>query len=144
MTHRFDVAHDPAVVARWCTLAEQRLEYLTELFQNGRWRRYYSHTAFLENIKEAKAMVAHWRALSTPGYVPEQRTPILIADLKPASVPEVVEAAPDEIHVDVASEAVPVDEAASASVPAPEVVDRMPSTSDHINDRYSLLRNLTL
>jgi hypothetical protein len=142
MTHRFDVAHDPAVVARWCTLAEQRLEYLTELFQNGRWRRYYSHTAFLENIKEAKAMVAHWRALSTPGYVPEQRTPILIADLKPASVPEVVEAAPDEIHVDVASEAVPVDEAVSA--PAPEVVDTMPSTSDHINDRYSLLRNLTL
>ena len=142
MTHRFDVAHDPAVVARWCTLAEQRLDYLTELFQNGRWRRYYSHTAFLENIKEAKAMVAHWRALSTPGYVPEQPTPILIADLKPASVPDAVEAAPDEILVDVASEAAPVDEAASA--PAPEVVDTMPSTTDHINDRYSLLRNLTL
>jgi uncharacterized repeat protein (TIGR03809 family) len=142
MTHRFDVAHDPAVVARWCTLAEQRLDYLTELFQNGRWRRYYSHTAFLENIKEAKAMVAHWRALSTPGYVPEQRTPILIADLKPTSVPDAVEAAPDEILVDVASEAAPVDEAASA--PAPEVVDTMPSTIDPINDRYSLLRNLTL
>lgn len=142
MTHRFDVAHDPAVVARWCTLAEQRLDYLTELFQNGRWRRYYSHTAFLENIKEAKAMVAHWRALSTPGYVPEQPTPILIADLKPAPVPDAVEAAPDEILVDVASEAAPVDEAASA--PAPEVVDTMPSTTDHINDRYSLLRNLTL
>jgi uncharacterized repeat protein (TIGR03809 family) len=147
MTHRFDVAHDPAVVARWCTLAEQRLDYLTELFQNGRWRRYYSHTAFLENIKEAKAMVAHWRALSTPGYVPEQRTPILIPDLKvpelkAASVPEVVEAAPDEIHVDVASQAAPVDEAASA--PAPEVVDTLPSTADHFNDRYSLLRNLTL
>jgi uncharacterized repeat protein (TIGR03809 family) len=142
MTHRFDVAHDPAVVARWCTLAEQRLDYLTELFQNGRWRRYYSHTAFLENIKEAKAMVAHWRALSTPGYVPEQRTPILIADLKPTSVPDAVEAAPDEILVDVASEAAPVDEAASA--PALEVVDTMPSTTDPINDRYSLLRNLTL
>src|SRR6266702_2360402 len=142
MTHRFDVAHDPAVVARWCTLAEQRLDYLTELFQNGRWRRYYSHTAFLENIKEAKAMVAHWRALATPGHVLEERTPILIPDLKPASVPDVVEAAPDEIHVDVASEAAPVDEAASA--PAPEVLETMPSTSDHINDRYSLLRNLTL
>jgi uncharacterized repeat protein (TIGR03809 family) len=142
MTHRFDVAHDPAVVARWCTLAEQRLDYLTELFQNGRWRRYYSHTAFLENIKEAKAMVAHWRTLSTPGYVPEQRTPILIPDLKPVPVTDVVEAAPDEIHVDVASQAAPVDEAAAA--PAPEVVDTLPSTSDHINDRYSLLRNLTL
>jgi len=142
MTHRFDVAHDPAVVARWCTLAEQRLDYLTELFQNGRWRRYYSHTAFLENIKEAKAMVAHWRALSTPGYVPEQRTPILIPELKPVPVPDVVDAAPDESHVDIASQAAPMDEAAAA--PAPEVVDTMPSTTDHINDRYSLLRNLTL
>jgi len=54
MTHRFEVTHDPAVVARWCALAQQRLDYLTELFQNGRWRRYYSHTAFIENIKEAK------------------------------------------------------------------------------------------
>ena len=80
MTHRFGVAHDPVVVARWCALAEQRLDYLTELFNNGRWRRYYSHAAFLENIKEAKAMVAHWRALSTPGYVPEPRTAILIPD----------------------------------------------------------------
>ena len=147
MTHRFDVAHDPAVVARWCALAEQRLDYLTELFQNGRWRRYYSHTAFLENIKEAKAMVAHWRALSTPGYVPEEPTPILIPDLKPAAVPDVVEAAADEIHVDVAGEAAPeatpADEAAAAPVPE-EVLDTMPSTPDPLNDRYSLLRNLTL
>src|SRR5437868_1853830 len=121
MTHRFDVAHDPAVVARWCALAEQRLDYLTELFQTGRWRRYYSHTAFLENIKEAKAMVAYWRALSTPGYVADERTPILIPDLKPASVPDLVQPASDEIHVDVASEAAPADEAAAA--PAPEALD---------------------
>ena len=152
MTHRFEVAHDPAVVARWCSLAEQRLDYLTELFQNGRWRRYYSHTAFIENIKEAKATVAHWRALSTPGYVPEARTPILIPDLKPASVPDVVdvvEAAPDEIHIDVAAEAAPVDEVAAAPASEvldnpEEVLDKMPSTTDHMNDRYSLLRNLTL
>ena len=147
MTHRFEVAHDPAVAARWCTLAEQRLEYLTELFQNGRWRRYYSHTAFIENIKEAKAMVAYWRALSTPGHVADEPTPILIPELEPAAVPEVVEPAPDEIHLDVASEAAPADEVAAA--PAPEVPQEMPSTPDgvtpdHMNDRYSLLRNLAL
>jgi len=148
MTHRFDVAHDPAVAARWCALAEQRLDYLTELFQNGRWRRYYSHTAFLENVKEAKAMVAHWRALSTPGYVPDEPTPILIPELKPATVPDVVEPVPDEIRRDVASDAAPVDEAAppdeAAAAPAPEVADELPSTTDHMNDRYSLLRNLTM
>src|SRR4051812_4142714 len=112
MTHRFEAAHDPAVAARWCTLAEQRLEYLTELFQNGRWRRYYSHTAFIENIKEAKAMVAYWRALSIPGHVPEAPMSIPIPELKPASGPGVVEPPPDEIHLDFASEAALADEAA--------------------------------
>ncbi len=65
MTYRFDVAHGRDVVARWRALAEQRLEYLTELFETGRWRRYHSELAFLENIQEAKAAVQIWRDLST-------------------------------------------------------------------------------
>src|SRR5664279_1708755 len=141
MTHRFGVTADPVVVARWCALAEQRLAYLTELFNNGRWRRYYSHTAFIENIKEAKAMVAHWRALSPPGHVPEQRTPFLNPDTKAASGPDLVETAPSEIELATAGEVAPADEAAAA--PAPEVLDEMPSPADLIQDRYSLLRNLT-
>jgi uncharacterized repeat protein (TIGR03809 family) len=65
MTHRADVAHGRDVIARWCALAEQRLEYLTELFETGRWRRYHSEVAFLENIQEAKSAVKIWRDLST-------------------------------------------------------------------------------
>ena len=53
------------VVARWCDLAEQRLEYLTELFETGRWRRFHSEHAFLENIQEAKKAVETWRDLLT-------------------------------------------------------------------------------
>lgn len=64
MTHRVDVADGRDVVARWCNLAEQRLEYLIELFETGRWRRYHSELAFLENIQEAKAAVETWRGLS--------------------------------------------------------------------------------
>jgi uncharacterized repeat protein (TIGR03809 family) len=64
MTHRFDVAGGRDTVARWCALAEQRLEYLTELFETGRWRRFHSELAFLENIQEAKAAVGIWRDLS--------------------------------------------------------------------------------
>lgn len=64
MTHRQDVAGGHDVAARWCLLAEQRLKYLTELFENGRWRRYYSELAFLENIEEAKNAVEIWRGLS--------------------------------------------------------------------------------
>jgi uncharacterized repeat protein (TIGR03809 family) len=65
MTHRQDVVRGRNIVARWCALAEQRLEYLTELFETGRWRRFHSETAFLENIREAKAAVETWRDLLT-------------------------------------------------------------------------------
>ena len=65
MTHRMDVAEGRDVVARWCALAEQRLEHLTELFESGRWRRYHSELAFLENIQEAKTALEVWRGLST-------------------------------------------------------------------------------
>jgi hypothetical protein len=35
MTLHVDVARGRNVVARWCNLAEQRLQYLTELFETG-------------------------------------------------------------------------------------------------------------
>jgi len=64
MTHRLDVARGRDIVARWTALAEQRLEYLTELFETGRWRRFHSELAFLENIREAKTAVEIWRDLA--------------------------------------------------------------------------------
>jgi len=63
MTHRVDVTRGRDIVARWCNLAERRLEYLTELFESGRWRRFHSERALLENIREAKAAVETWRDL---------------------------------------------------------------------------------
>jgi uncharacterized repeat protein (TIGR03809 family) len=65
MTHQLDVANRREIVARWCALAEQRLEHLTELFETGRWRRFHSEPAFLENLKEARAAVKTWRELSS-------------------------------------------------------------------------------
>ena len=65
MTHPTDVARGRDIVARWCELAEQRLDDLTELFESGRWRRYHSERAFLENIREAKSAVETWRGLLT-------------------------------------------------------------------------------
>ena len=63
MAHPADVARGRNIVARWCNLAEQRLEHLTELFESGRWRRYHTELDFLENIQEAKAAVETWRDL---------------------------------------------------------------------------------
>ncbi len=70
MTHR-DVARGRGIAARWCSLAERRLEHLTELFESGRWRRYHTEISFLENIQEAKAAVETWRALLKQESSPE-------------------------------------------------------------------------
>jgi uncharacterized repeat protein (TIGR03809 family) len=61
MTSQLDVAKGREIVARWCILAEQRLDYLTELFDSGRWRRFYGEQEFLENVREAKGAVQTWR-----------------------------------------------------------------------------------
>ena len=63
MANPADVARGRNIVARWCNLAERRLEYLTELFETGRWRRFHTELEFLENIQEAKTAVATWRDL---------------------------------------------------------------------------------
>ena len=71
MKHRSDVAQGRDIVARWCALAERRLEYLTELFETGRWRRFHSEVAFLENIREAKTAVETWRDLLVREATPD-------------------------------------------------------------------------
>src|SRR5258708_27057662 len=71
MTLHVDVARGRNVVARWCSLAERRLEYLTDLFETGRWRRFHSERAFLENIQEAKAAVETWRDLMAREAAPD-------------------------------------------------------------------------
>jgi uncharacterized repeat protein (TIGR03809 family) len=71
MTHRSDVARGREIIERWCLLAEQRLDYLTELFETGRWRRFHSEVAFLENIQEAKTNVETWRMLLTQEGAPD-------------------------------------------------------------------------
>ena len=73
MTSQLDVAKGRDIVARWCNLAEQRLEYLKELYDSGRWRRFYGEQAFLENIREAKTAVEVWRGLLTCEATPDNQ-----------------------------------------------------------------------
>ncbi len=63
MTSQLDAATGRDIIARWLALAEQRLAYLTMMFETGRWRRYHSEREFLENIQESKAGVEAWRDL---------------------------------------------------------------------------------
>jgi len=94
MTHRQEVVRDVAVsrdiAARWCVLAEQRLQHLSEMFETGRWRRYHSEIAFLENIQEAKRAVQTWRALATGADVAAAAASVTPAfGWSPATMPRV-------------------------------------------------------
>ncbi|WP_456839635.1 TIGR03809 family protein [Bradyrhizobium sp. USDA 4486] len=90
MTHRQSAAAGREIAARWCALAEQRLEHLTEMFETGRWRRYHSEIAFLENIQEAKLAVQTWRALATGGDVAAAAASVSPAfGWSPATMPRV-------------------------------------------------------
>src|SRR5438270_14007418 len=95
MTHRLDVACSRELCERWCALAERRLAHLTELFESGRWRRYYTEHALLENFREAKAAVKVWHALSRGesigrieiGLATAADKPVLETPLQPSAEP---------------------------------------------------------
>jgi uncharacterized repeat protein (TIGR03809 family) len=163
MTHRLDVARGRGIVARWCALAEQRLEYLTELFETGRWRRFHSETAFLENIREAKAAVETWRDLLTREASldnstidmswlsrvapPRQamptpaRRPALAPITQPSPRPIVVKSADiDRISSDEAPSA-PRMAAPVMQTPALDSTVELLQDIDTIERRYPLLRN---
>ncbi|MBR0782408.1 TIGR03809 family protein [Bradyrhizobium iriomotense] len=94
MTHRQEsfraAGCSREVAARWCALAEQRLEHLSEMFETGRWRRYHSELAFLENIQEAKRAVQTWRAIATGGDVAAAAASVTSAfGWSPATMPRV-------------------------------------------------------
>lgn len=161
MTHRLDVAVDRDIVARWCNLAEQRLDYLTELFETGRWRRFHTELAFLENIQEAKTAVETWRRLSTREALPDNSAVDMswlghtqsalspqvekLRDQPDRLSPPVVLAAeppPPDVSMTAEPELVASDEAPSAPAMDTAVLDddRTP-TLDEIAQRYPLLRN---
>jgi uncharacterized repeat protein (TIGR03809 family) len=73
MASQLDVDKGREIVARWCNLAETRLKYLSDLYDSGRWRRFFSEQEFVENIREAKTAVETWRDLLTREATPDNR-----------------------------------------------------------------------
>ena len=150
MTDRNNATSD--VLGRWRMLAEQRLEHLTELFESGRWRRYYGEVAFLENIREAKVAVETWRGLSAHRAAAEpvirKRWPEPARELQPRITGPSPAVAPRPIVPPTTKTAAVAAEEASASPvidmlaleralgPAEQVLDL-----SAIEQRYPLLRN---
>lgn len=125
MTDRTDVARARDIVARWCGLAEQRLDYLTELFESGRWRRYYSEHDFLDNIREAKSAVEAWRAMLSSEAMPDNRPLDLSWIGRRSPVPSAQREVPEEPMPVVTSQLAELPVAPAASV-VPEFAEPEP------------------
>jgi len=161
MTHPGDLARGRDTVARWCNLAERRLEHLTDLFETGRWRRFHTEQSFLENIREAKQAVETWRDLmardAAPDHlaldmaaarkqsapVPEDDLPAEVAAL--TSEPIVIEPTrevPHDVLVALEIQLLDVDQTPGVA-DAPELDDMTlpPLDFDSIGKRYPLLHN---
>src|SRR4051794_15801408 len=165
MAHPADVARGRNLVARWCNLAERRLEHLTELFESGRWRRYHTELEFLENIQEAKAAVETWRDLLSReaslentaidmSWVGRRRTtplprdtgyrqPVVHLKPQPAPIaPALPRAFPADVLVALESRLAIGHEAPSApDAPALDEMPLPPLDLDTMKERYPLLRN---
>ena len=103
MTHRLDVACSRELAERWCALAERRLDHLTELYESGRWRRYYTEQSLFDDLRNAKAAVLAWRSLSEAPLPAARARPVLeplsVAPRVPTSwlPPAAVQAKPIEL-----------------------------------------------
>lgn len=88
MSDAIGTLHDYKVV-RWRQLAERRLEHINELFESGRWSRYFGEDEFLEIIKQTTQAVETWRRLAPTE--PDTRLPA-----SPFAIDEAVEARFDQ------------------------------------------------
>jgi uncharacterized repeat protein (TIGR03809 family) len=164
MAQRRDAARGQEILERWCALAEQRLDHLTELFETGRWRRYHSELSFLENIQEAKSAVETWRRLATreasldnsavdiswlnsPRPLLPRCNPLSGYYIPPPPRRAEVRAEPEKVDAPIApamSEGVLATSGKMASqTPAPPADNTWPQALDlpAMQERYPLLRN---
>jgi uncharacterized repeat protein (TIGR03809 family) len=53
------------VTQRWSALAERRRSYFIELYQSGRWKRYYTEADFAIRLREVFQAAEQWEKLAS-------------------------------------------------------------------------------
>ena len=68
-----DISRGRQILLRFLALAEERLAYLTELYETGRWQRYFTQAELIENVRDAKKAVDAWTLLVSTEALPNNR-----------------------------------------------------------------------
>ena len=129
MTQRPGIAFSQDFAARGRALAEQRLAYLTELYDTGRWRRFHTEEDFLMNVRESRAAVDAWRRIEE--FNPIAKPPLRLMSV--ANVPLMPPEPSEQPAAKDAAEAISLlqsfagEEQAPALAPVPSAPPRRPS-----------------
>jgi uncharacterized repeat protein (TIGR03809 family) len=64
-----------AFARKWLALAERRRTHLTELYESGAWKRYFTEETLRAHMREAVREVERWSAMvdDTAPAAPERR-----------------------------------------------------------------------
>ena len=63
MSERQESPYDN-IVRRWLALVERREQHLANLSRSGRWRHYYTHAEFLDEMRNALHARNQWAVLA--------------------------------------------------------------------------------
>ncbi|MGB3446697.1 MAG: TIGR03809 family protein [Xanthobacteraceae bacterium] len=147
MAQRTDVDRGRAIIERWCALAEQRLDYLIDLRESGRWRRFHTEPDFLDNIREARAAVDTWRLLASREAALDNQ-PIDFGWLGQEAVPLAQRDIVKRGDCAVLTAAVPSPPVVPDGADRPDAFDALPLSGREagldvatMQERYPLLRN---
>jgi uncharacterized repeat protein (TIGR03809 family) len=82
MAQRPAIHFSDGYAPRGLALAERRLAYLAELYDSGRWRRFYGDADFLLMVRDARTAVESWRRLvrAAPADTWKPASPIVVED----------------------------------------------------------------
>lgn len=53
-----------SIARKWRDLTERRHAHLVDLYDSGRWKRYYTQEEFLEQIRETLRALEAWKRLA--------------------------------------------------------------------------------
>jgi uncharacterized repeat protein (TIGR03809 family) len=71
--HSTDVSRGRQILQRFLALSQERLAYLTTLYETGRWTLYFTSDQLLENVRDAKTAVDAWTLLVSTEALPSNR-----------------------------------------------------------------------
>ena len=79
------------IARRWLALVERRQEHFIELCGTGRWRHYYSHAEFLDEMRKVLRVRNQW---ATIAGLPAAEEPPLFGEA--SLLPHVADGLPDD------------------------------------------------